>query len=431
MVDPSEISNEINQMCAAGFGGAEINDVHPSITIPVDPAGHGWGTDPWTEAVSTAYKHALSLDFQVDIALGPSYPASVPNLQPDDEGACTEVVSGRIVVANGTEYSGAIPPPYIAAAAGVNNETLLALQGWRVNGTSSLTAVPIVLNSSTMIDLTSQVKNGNITWTPPDSGTWLLMSFRMRGTGQPPEAGPHNDPDGTVIDHFSTAGSEASINYWKDHIISPSLEKVLKKVGGSIFEDSLELKYNTLWTPLLPAEFKRRNGYDIFSVLPGLALEKQKQAFSFSDRELTRGVLNDYWDTMSALYVKNHVNVIKSWAESMNMKLRAQPYGLPTDAMSAMAALSIPEGETLEFKNLGDFRSVAGAANMAGLPLLSTEACAFAGGAYSTTCEYSPYNYLVRTYILTLWYLPAPAISRECNEISAHLYTQGKRLFVL
>jgi hypothetical protein len=100
---------------------------------------------------------------------------------------------------------------------------------------------------------------------------------------------------------------------------------------------------------------------------------------------------------MGALYIENHVTVIKSWAESMNMKLRAQPYGLPTDCMSAMAALSIPEGETLEFKNLGDFRSVAGAANMAGLPLLSTEACAFAGGAYSTTCTYStgPREYFI------------------------------------
>lgn len=379
-------------MYNAGFGGAEINDVHPSITVPVDPAGHGWGTDTWTEAVSAAYNHAQLLDFQLDIALGPSYPASVPSLRPDDEGAATEVVSGRIVVANGTKYRGAIPSPYIAATSGVNNQSLIALQAWRVNGTNSLTTVPVVLNSTIMIDLTTKVQNGNISWTPPDNGTWLLLSFHLRGTGQPPEAGPHNDPDGTVIDHFATAGSEASINYWQDHIISPRLRTILELVGGSIFEDSLELKYNTLWTPLLPAEFQSRNGYDIFSILPGLALENQKQAFSFSDTELTRGALNDYWDTMSALYVKNHVNVIKAWAESMNMKLRAQPYGLPTDAMSAMAALSIPEGETLEFKNLGDFRSVAGAANMAGRPLLSTEACAFAGGAYSTTCRCSKYK---------------------------------------
>lgn len=69
------------------------------------------------------------------------------------------------------------------------------------------------------------------------------------------------------------------------------------------------------------------------------------------------------------------------------MKLRSQPYGLPTDAMGAMAALDIPEGESLQFKNLGDYRSVAGAANMAGLPLLSNEACAFANGAYSTTWQ--------------------------------------------
>jgi hypothetical protein len=54
MVDPGEISNEINQIFGAGFGGAEIEDVHPSITVPVDPDGHGWATHPWITAVNTA-----------------------------------------------------------------------------------------------------------------------------------------------------------------------------------------------------------------------------------------------------------------------------------------------------------------------------------------------------------------------------------------
>jgi hypothetical protein len=93
MVDPGEISNEINQIFGAGFGGAEIEDVHPSITVSVHPDGHGWATDPWITAVNTASQHAKSLGLQIDISLGPSYPASVPTLRPDDDGAAKELVS--------------------------------------------------------------------------------------------------------------------------------------------------------------------------------------------------------------------------------------------------------------------------------------------------------------------------------------------------
>ena len=44
LVDNAEIQAELDQMADAGFGGAEITDVHHSATQPLDPAGHGWGT---------------------------------------------------------------------------------------------------------------------------------------------------------------------------------------------------------------------------------------------------------------------------------------------------------------------------------------------------------------------------------------------------
>lgn len=386
-VDPIQITTEVNEMYAAGFGGAEIEDVHPSIKVSVDPVGHGWATAPWINAVEAASERADYLGFQIDIALGPSYPASVPSLRPDDEGAEKEVVSGRVVVSNGSTYDGPVPAPYVAAESGVFNQSLLAVQAWRMDPSSKITAVPLILDSTTLVDLTRKVVGGTISWSPPDNGTWVIISYRMRGTGQLPEAGPHNDPDGAVIDHFSTAGSMESINYWNAHVLSSKLRALFQRIRGSIFEDSIELEYNTLWTPNLADEFKHRNGYDILSVLPTIVLENQKQAFSFTDSELARGVKNDYWDTMGDLYISKHADPIRKWANSLGMELRSQPYGLPTDAMGAMAAVNIPEGESLSFKNLGDYRSLAGAANMAGLRLLSNEACAFAGGAYSTTWQ--------------------------------------------
>lgn len=69
------------------------------------------------------------------------------------------------------------------------------------------------------------------------------------------------------------------------------------------------------------------------------------------------------------------------------MQLRVQPYGLSTDAMGASAVLDIAEGESLGFKNLDDYRSLAGGSNMGQKKIVSNEAAAYAASAYQTTWE--------------------------------------------
>ncbi len=119
-------------------------------------------------------------------------------------------------------------------------------------------------------------------------------------------------------------------------------------------------------------------GYDLFAYLPAVVQENQKNAFSFSDSEVTRGVINDFWDTMGQLYVDDHAAHMREWSGASGMKFRAKLMRLPTEAMASSAAVDIPEGESLGFKNIGDYRSLAGAANMKGLNPISNEACAFA-----------------------------------------------------
>ena len=66
----------------------------------------------------------------------------------------------------------------------------------------------------------------------------------------------------------------------------------------------------------------------------------------------------------------------------------ARPALRPADRRDAgRALLDIPEGESLGFKNLDDYRRQAGARDLAGNTILSNEAGATAGGAYSTTWE--------------------------------------------
>jgi hypothetical protein len=386
VVDPAEIKAEVQQMYDAGFGGAEISDVHRGVYVDLDPIGHGWGSDPWLAALQAAAEQAEPLGFHIDNTVGPSYPAAVPTVGANDLAACQEMATGRVVLTGGATYNGPVPPPYREAEHGVTNSTLLGVHAYRMDPTSSPTAKPVVLDQTSVVGLSCQVKNGNLTFTPPDNGTWLILSYTMRGCGLYPEGGAHSEPNGAVIDHLSNAGMKAVTSYWDKHILNnPRIKSLLNKIGGSFFEDSIELDYSTLWTPLLRKEFKARMGYDLFRYLPAVAQENQANAFTFTDRELARGVINDFWDVIGQLYVDHHAGVIKPWANAMNMKYRAQVYGLPTDAMRASAAVDIPEGESLGFKNMGDYRSIAGAANFAGLKVMSNEAGALANSAYTVT----------------------------------------------
>ncbi|CAG8982944.1 hypothetical protein HYALB_00003522 [Hymenoscyphus albidus] len=328
----------------------------------LDPLGHGWATTPWTDAVIRASEQAKKRNLRTDIAVGPSWPASLPTITPDNDAAAKELVHGRAYLnaTNEFSFSGPLPVSFQGPAQGVTNETLISVQAWRINSASKPSDRTLLLDPNTMIDLTSQVMNGNLTWKAPTEGSWILMPFRIRGTGQLPEAGPHTSPPSYVIDHFSPLGAKAITQFWDSKILNTGIQGL-----GSLFEDSLEFEATTYWTPDFPSEFSQRMGYDIRPLLPSIVREKEKFTIAFSDQEISRRVLNDFWDVLGDLYIKNHIHPMQSWAQTHDITLRVQPYGLQTDAMGAAASLDIAEGK----------------------PLISNEAAAFATSAYTTTWE--------------------------------------------
>ncbi|MBC7269939.1 MAG: alpha-L-rhamnosidase, partial [Streptomyces sp.] len=120
--------------------------------------------------------------------------------------------------------------------------------------------------------------------------------------------------------------------------------------------------------------------------LPVLVLDNSNQVFAF-EAQLTRQIRKDFWDTVSDLFNRHHLRALRDWSHSLGMSLRSQPYGLQTDAIASAAVLDIPEGESLGFKNLDDYRCLAGGRDMAGNTVLSCEAGAYNGSAYSTTWD--------------------------------------------
>ncbi|MER6954183.1 glycosyl hydrolase [Streptomyces sp. NPDC000618] len=389
LVNPDEIAREVDRIADAGFGGAELAAVHHSVKDKsvLDPAHHGWGSRPWRDGVEAALRRAARRGLTLDLTLGPSWPAAVPGIAPDDEAAAKELVHGRAALSGGATFRGPVPPPVHAPAAGVTRQRLLAVQAALVDPAHS-TRKETGLDLSSVRDLTSAVdEDGILTWTAPEAGEWALISYWARGCGQQPESGPHSTPAAYVVDHLAPAGTAAVTGFWERELLTPVLRSLLKAAGGAFFEDSVELETDGLtWTSSLPDAFEKHTGRPLLPYLPALILSDGNQVFAF-EAQLTRQIRHDFWETFSDLFNRHHVRALRDWAHSFGMTLRAQPYGLQTDAIASAAILDCPEGESLGFKNLDDFRCLAGGRDMAGHTVLSCEAGAYNGSAYSTTWD--------------------------------------------
>ncbi|MEV4115719.1 glycosyl hydrolase [Nonomuraea sp. NPDC049695] len=380
-VDPAEVRREVDQLADAGFGGAEIAAVHHSVRDKsvLDPAGHGWGTPAWNAAVEAALDQAARRGLAIDLTIGPSWPAAVPTITPESPAAAKELAHGSVTVTAGATYAGEAPPP---AVDGPPARTLLLVQAARIDSTNS-TRKETGLDPGSVTRV--PVSDGHVDWTAPAEGEWVLIAYWERGTGQRPESGPHTVPEAYVVDHFSRAGTQAVLDYWESRLLTPAVRRLLRKSGGALFEDSIEIEAGGLpWTPGLLAEFERRRGYALAPFLPVIVLADEDQVFAY-DAALTRHARKDYWDTVSELFNEHHFGMLRDWAHAVGLELRAQPYGLRTDAIASAAVLDVAEGESLGFKNLDDYRCLAGGRDLAGREVLSCEAGAYQGGAYTTT----------------------------------------------
>jgi hypothetical protein len=387
-VDPREVAREVDQVADAGFGHLEIADVTHSLRardIEIDLDRQGWGTRSWVAGVTAALRQAARRGVTVDITVGPSWPAAVSTITPDDDAACTELAHGRVDVAAGQAYDGVVPEPVVPATDGVQRRTLVAVQAYRVTAQTTATTT---LDPASLVDLTTSVVDGRLSWTAPaGSDTWAVLSYWRRGSGQEPEAGPHTNPRSWVVDHFSAAGSQAVIDLWEDKVLNRELRSLLRKTGGNLFEDSLEIETEaTIWTPRMLEEFRERAGYDLLPYLPLVLEVHEKYLFAY-DAVTTTRVRDDFNQVLSDLYRDNHLRVLQRFAKGLGMGLRVQPYGLETDTVEHAALLDVPETESLGFKNLDDYRVMAGGRDMGGKTLLSCEAACYFGAAYSTTWD--------------------------------------------
>lgn len=391
-IEPAILDAELKTIADRGFGGVELQ-----CMFTLDAKRYGWGSDVQTQRLEQAVETGRRLGIRVDLTVGPAWPLVAPGLTPDSGRAAQELAYGRKVMAGGETYTGPVPvapEPH----AGVSVQSLVALQAFRLAGDPA--AKPTVLERRSLIDLSLKVSDGNVSWTAPEGERWLLIAHWQRGTGQAAVTGQAVAVEPAyVVDHFTAAGARAAIDYTEQHVLTPRLRRLLKSNGGNLFEDSLELDSSLHWTWDLPARFEKLHGYSLRERLPVVYIDRIHRQytgvtpdatpdFEFTDKSGAR-VREDYFHTLTDLYISEHVEPLKDWAHSLGLKLRAQPYGTTLDTPTVAAALDINETESLgtsfDYTDEPWHWISSGAVHLAGQEVFSMEGCATLNQAYAQT----------------------------------------------
>lgn len=365
---------DVRSIARRGFGAIELVGVN-FFGTPM-PNEARWGTPRYYEAVCTVLDEASKLGLAVDIANGPGWPISVPQIKDaDDPAALYELTYGAVEV-----EAGAAAPLSLPERRKVRDEgtpTLVSACAYRLVGEK-------LLDEKSYVDLTDLVEGDAIAWAPA-AGTWTVFAF----WGQP--ACHKVLGRFFVVDHLSRAGAEASIAWW-EHELLPALGDQAAHLH-SFFCDSLEYEVAMEWTHDFAQAFQQRHGYSVLPYLPvvGEPLTFPKNdipGYAFADEDLTRAVRRDYLDTCSWLYAHEHLGTLSEGAARLGKTVRYQvAYNKPFCEEDAAVATDIPETESLQRPTLDNLRAMAGAAHLARKPRFSFEAAAEFGHGYGQTQE--------------------------------------------
>ena len=419
-ITDEKIAEEVQQIAEAGFGGIELIGISESYdSEQLDAENYGWSTEGWNHAVEVLTEEAEKYGLEVDLTIDPRWPAGVPGMDLNSDASSkkleTTVVHSQIdgteeetyplPAAPETEYEGTLVTLVAARTEGTleaeeetETETEAAEDGRPPFG-QQVEAKEYGIYSESLQVISEEdidLENGTFIFSPSEAGEWTFFAFWSVPTGQTSGA---TSPTAYVIDHYSTEGTEAMLNYWEDTMLSDSLKEYWQENGGDLFEDSLELTSCDIpWSVSLEEYFKENMGYGIEEYLPllmsqlttGTAAEKYT---ALDNDTLNEEIFSDFFNNLNDMYIENHIKVIEKWCQSLNVDYRAQAQGTSdngwVDSIEAASYVDVVEGETLGMgKSLDAWRSLAGAANMGGTKTVSVELGAEFGGLYQITWQY-------------------------------------------
>jgi hypothetical protein len=398
-VEDGELRAEIREMARAGMGLALIVNNSRSGLPPEGnpPETCKWGTDFMADRYRTALKAGRNRGVRIDFLIGPTWPWASPAVSGKHiERSQQELLHEQQVVVGPSTYEGPPPRPdglderhahFVAVTAAQPEHDLTQVSAERYG---------VLLDPASAVDLTPKLdRRGQLHWDVPP-GEWLLFGFWRQPTGQEVDGGVC-DPV-SPVDHMRRESAKAALKYLDDHL--------LDKLGPAradlqtIHEESLELGMDgLLWTPDLIEEFRTRRGYDLTRYLPVLIPTlrnggliggytafmfapcptdpepyyhncRAPRRYDFPGRAGVR-VRRDFNETVTDLWVDEHILPTKRWARSRGLEQRWESYGDfdrsgSFDNIAVAKASDVPMTETLYSNTIDFYRTIASGAHLSG-----------------------------------------------------------------
>ncbi|WP_240522007.1 glycosyl hydrolase [Amycolatopsis vastitatis] len=398
-LDDTEALRELQVIADAGFGEIEI----------AFSAG-AWATDEQRTILGHVLDKAAQLGIKISMTMGAAWPVQTPSTGAGSGFASQELQYGRVHLTGGQSFSGPVTPP-IDAAQLPQARKLVAVTAARVVDAGPDVTTPgqppaksTVLDPASLTDLTAQVKDGNLTWRAPDGGNWDLFAFWSR------------ENKGNYTNPFDADASRKAAQDLDQIQIGQDNAPKLRKAGADLFEDSLELHGTSIfWTPKMESEFRGRRGYDMAKYLPLMFVQgesdfpvppKEPNAdFALSDGSAGK-IRHDYYETLTDLYIGNHLQVFQDWAKQYGMQYKAQAAYLQdlepirsfrslqsfgarseTESLDAGENLPISTDDPAWRNSLAFQQTIASSVHQTGGDLLSVELGAFFKPAYSMNLD--------------------------------------------
>ncbi|MGF7147956.1 hypothetical protein FHS96_001565 [Sphingomonas zeicaulis] len=338
-VTDAEIDREIRAMKAGGIGGFEVQAVYPMAPDGGVPGlvNRPFLSDAFIAALRHAGETARAEGMRIDVTGGSGWPFGGPHIPVTQAAAAIRMQ--RVPVPAGATM-------VMLPAVGPGETVLSAAIGPAgAARTADRPLVPLAIDAPRVPVAASAEPREALVFVAGRTG----QQVKRAALGAEGYVLDHVDP-AAVANHLETVG-----------------DRLMQAFAGApppdaFFSDSLEA-YGSSWTGDLPAEFRRRRGYDLMAHLSSLFLATPE----------SESVRFDWALTLSELVDERYLRRIDAWAKARGMRFRAQVYGFPPPTLSSNALVALPEGEGADWRSFTSTRWATSGAHLYGKPVASSE----------------------------------------------------------
>ena len=322
-VSKEEITWELEQMFEKGLGGALITSAAPRV---YEKGNIAFLSEKYLEMVKHAVETAKRLDMKIYLNFSTGWVFGGSWVPPEEQSQ--SLVPASIDLCGPTTFSAELPK-FIKAADHRGEIRVEDIPD--INKLIAVVAGKIVndkIDLSSLINLTSKVKNNRLVWQAPE-GNWRLMVFWLKYTRQ------RSHEDHWCVDHFNKTAMKRYCEFLGGKFYQ-TFGKEFGKTVEAFHCDSFELANlpnGIYWSDSLMAEFRKFKGYDLTKYLPAIWWEVG---------DISPKIRYDVSELLHHVGFEVFFDTFLNWCEDHGVKGSMEPIGFPTDVLQSAGKAPLP-----------------------------------------------------------------------------------------